>query len=124
VARQFADEEGNLRLGQGRWLQGGQIVPEHRGPGLTAAHRVVQPLVGSLLVSHAAGFQEELLQSPVRVGDDGGVARQRVDGGGQREGEFSHGPVEFRDRLGDVCRGKLRIQVGEPTLQVISVKVG
>ncbi|MFN9906834.1 MAG: hypothetical protein ACK56F_12055, partial [bacterium] len=44
VARQFADEEGDLRLVQGRRLQGGQIVPEHRGPGRTVAHRVIQPL--------------------------------------------------------------------------------
>ena len=86
--------------------------------------RQVQPLAGSLLVSHAIGFQEKLLQSPVRFGDGGGVARQRVDGGGQGEGELSHGLVEFCDRLGDVCRGKLRIQVGEPTLRGISVKVG
>ncbi|MFN9906739.1 MAG: hypothetical protein ACK56F_11555, partial [bacterium] len=28
VARQFADEEGDLRLVQGRRLQGGQIVPK------------------------------------------------------------------------------------------------
>jgi hypothetical protein len=95
VARQFADEEGDLRLDQGRWLQGGQIVPKHRGPGLTAAQRVVQPLAGSLLVSHAIGFQEELLQSPVRVGDGGGVARQRVDGGRQREGEFTTAQWNF-----------------------------
>ena len=31
--------------------------------------------------------------------------------------------VEFCDRLGDVCRGELRIQVSEPTLRGISVKV-
>ncbi|MFN9999521.1 MAG: hypothetical protein ACK559_00195, partial [bacterium] len=99
-------------------------VPKHRGPGLTAAQGVVQPLAGSLLVGHAVGFQEELLQSPVRVGDGGGVARQRADRGGQREGELSHGPVEFRDRLGDVCSGKLGIQIGEPTLRGIRVKFG
>ncbi len=85
VARQFADEEGDLRLVQGRRLQGGQVVPEHRGPGLTAAHRV-QPLVGSLLVGHAVGFQEEVLQLLVRVGDGGGVARQRADGRDERRG--------------------------------------
>ncbi len=124
VARQFADEEGDLRLVQGRRLQGGQIVPKHRGPGVTAAHRVVQPLVGSLLVSHAIGFQEELLHLLVRVGDGGGVARQRADGGGQREGKFGHGPVEFRFRQGDVCCGKLGIQIVEPTLRRIGVKIG
>ncbi len=91
VARQFADEEGDLRLVQGRRLQGGQVVPEHRGPGLTAAHWVVYPLVGSLLVSHAIGFQEEVLQLLVRVSDGGGVAG---------------------------------IQIVEPTLRRISVKIG
>ena len=75
-------------------------------------------------VSHAIGFQEELLQSPVRVGDGGGVVRQRLDGGGQGERELSHGPVEFCDRLGDVCRGELGIQVGEPRLRGIGVKIG
>ncbi|MFN9943184.1 MAG: hypothetical protein ACK56I_27315, partial [bacterium] len=102
VARQFAEEEGDLRILQRRRLQGGQIVSQHRGTGVTAAHRVIQPLVGSLLVSHAVGLQEELLQLPVRVGDGGGVARQRADRGGQGERELRHGPVEFRDRLGDV----------------------
>ncbi len=124
VARQFADEEGDLRILQGRRLQGGQIVPQHRGPGVAAAHRIIQPLVGSLLVSKAVRLQEELLQLLVRVGDGGGVSRQRVDGGGQREGELRHGPVEFRDRLGDVCRGKGGIQAVEPTLRGIGVKIG
>ncbi len=91
---------------------------------LTAAHRVVKPLAGSLFFSHAVGFEEELLQSPVRVGDGGGVLCQWLDGGGQGERELSYGPVEFRDRQGDVCRGELRIQVGEPALRGISVKVG
>jgi hypothetical protein len=49
VARQFAYEEGDMRLLQGRRLQGGQIVPQHRGPaGVTAAHRIIQPLVALL----------------------------------------------------------------------------
>jgi hypothetical protein len=101
VARQFADEEGDLLI-----LRGGQIVPQHRGPGVTATHRVIQPLVGSLLVSHAVGLQEEILQLLVRVGDGGGVVHKRADGRGQREGKLRHGPVEFCNRLGDVCRGK------------------
>ncbi|MFO0001452.1 MAG: hypothetical protein ACK559_09995, partial [bacterium] len=37
VARQLADEEGDLRLLQGLGPQGGQVVPKHRGPGLAAA---------------------------------------------------------------------------------------
>jgi hypothetical protein len=69
-------------------------------------------------------LQEELLQLLVRVGDGGGVARQRADGRGQREGKFRHGPVEFRDRLGDVCRGEGGIQTVEPTLRGIGVKIG
>jgi hypothetical protein len=31
--------------------------------------------------------------------------------------------VEFCDRLGDVCRGELRIQVGEPGQRGIGVKI-
>jgi hypothetical protein len=32
--------------------------------------------------------------------------------------------VEFRNRLGDVCRGKGGIQTVEPTLRGIGVKIG
>ncbi len=66
----------------------------------------------------------ELLQLAVRVGDGGGVVSQWLDGGVQGEGELSHGPVEFCDRLGDVCRGELGVQVGEPRLRGIGVKIG
>ncbi|MFN9951956.1 MAG: hypothetical protein ACK55I_02575, partial [bacterium] len=41
VARQLADEEGDLRVVQGLGPQGEEVVPEHRRPGLAAAHRVV-----------------------------------------------------------------------------------
>jgi hypothetical protein len=51
VARQLADEKGDLRLLQGLGPQGGQVVPEHRWPGLAAAHRIVEPLAGPLLFS-------------------------------------------------------------------------
>ncbi len=73
VARQFAKEKGGLRLLDCRRLQGRQIVPQHRGPGVAAAHRIIQPLAGPLLVTKAVGSQEELLQLLVRVGDGGGV---------------------------------------------------
>jgi hypothetical protein len=74
VARQFAEEEGNLLLLKCRRLQGGQVVPQKRGPGFAAAHGIIQPLAGPLLVTKAVGSQEELLQLLVRVGDGGGVA--------------------------------------------------
>jgi hypothetical protein len=69
-------------------------------------------------------LQEELLQLLVRVGDGGGVAHQRADDRGQGEGKLRHGPVEFRNRLGDVCRGKGGIQAVEPALRGIGVKIG
>jgi hypothetical protein len=124
VARQFAEEKGDLRLFKRRRLQGSQVVPQNRRPGVAAAHGVIKPLAGPLLVTKAVGSQEELLQLPVRVGDGGGVSRQRVDGGDQREGQLRHGPVEFRDRLGDVCRGKGGIEEVEPTMRRIGVKIG
>jgi hypothetical protein len=74
VAWQFAKEEGGLRLLNRRRLQDGQVVPQHRGPGFAAAHGIIQPLAGPLLVTKAVGLQEELLQVLVRVGDGGGVA--------------------------------------------------
>ncbi len=71
----------------------------------------------------SAGPQQgrKFLEQFLYLGREGG---EWVDGGSQREGKFSHSPVEFCDRLGDVCRGKLGIQVGEPTLRGISVKIG
>ncbi len=74
VARQFAEEEGDLRLLQRRRLQGGQVVPQDGRPGFAAAHDIIQPLAGSLLVTKAIGSLEELLQLLVRVGDGSGVA--------------------------------------------------
>ncbi len=74
VARQFAKEKGGLRLLNRRGLQGGQVVPQHKGPGVAAAHGIIQPLAGPRLVTKAVGSQEELLQLLVRVGDGGGVA--------------------------------------------------
>ncbi len=71
VARQFAEEEGDLRLLQRRRLQGGQVVPQDGRPGFAAAHGIIQPLAGPLLVTKAVGAQEELL---VHVSDGGGVA--------------------------------------------------
>jgi hypothetical protein len=91
----------------------------HRMEGL-----IIQPLAGSLFVTKALGSQEELLQLPVRVGDGGGVARQWADGGDQREGQLRHGPVEFCDRLGDVCRGEGGIKAIEPTMWGIGMNVG
>jgi hypothetical protein len=95
VAWQFAEEEGDLRLLQRRLLQGGQIVPPHRGPGVAAAHRIIQPLAGPLFVSKAVGSQEELLQLPVRVGDGGGVARQRADRGAREKGSLDMAQWNF-----------------------------
>ncbi len=124
VAGQFAEEEGDLRLFKRRRLQGGQVVPQNRGPGVAAAHGVIEPLAGPLLVTEGVGSQEELLQLPVRVGDGGGVPRQRADSGNQREGQLRHGPVEYCDRLGDVCCGKGGIEAVELTLRRIGVKIG
>jgi hypothetical protein len=74
VARQFAEEEGDLRLLQRPRLQGGQVVPQDGRPGFAAAHGIIQPLAGPLLVTKAVGSQEELLQLLVRVSDGSGVA--------------------------------------------------
>jgi hypothetical protein len=74
VARQFAEEEGNLRLLKRRRLQGGQVVPQNRGPGFADAHGLIKPLAGPLLVTKTVGSQEELFQLLVWVGDGGGVA--------------------------------------------------
>ncbi len=95
VARQLADEEGDLRVVQGLGPLGGQIVPKHRGPVLTAAHRVVKPLAGSLFFSHAVGFEEELLQSPLRIGDGGGVLCQGLDGGVREKGSLATAQWNF-----------------------------
>ena len=116
MARQLAEEEGDLRLFKHRRLQGGHVVPQNRGPSVATAHGVIKPLAGSLLIAEAVGSQEELLQLLVRVGDGGGVPQQQADGGDQREGQLRHGPVEFYDRLGDVCRGKGGIEAVEPAL--------
>ncbi len=121
VAQQFAEEKGDLRHFKRRWLQGGQVVPQNRGPGVAAAHGVIEPLVGPLLVTKAIGSQEELLQVFVRVGDGGGVPQQRADGGDQREGQLRHGTVEFCDGLSDVCRGEGGIEAVEPALRGIGV---
>jgi hypothetical protein len=86
VEWQFAKEKGDLRILQGPRLQGGQIVPQHRGPGVAAAHRIIQPIAGPLLVSKAVGLQEELLQLLVRVGNGGGVARSGGPWGSERKG--------------------------------------
>jgi hypothetical protein len=74
VARQFAKEDGSLRLFIRCQLQGGQVVPQHRGPGFAAAQGIIQPLAGPLLITKAVGSQEELLQLLERVGDGDGVA--------------------------------------------------
>jgi hypothetical protein len=74
VARHFAKEEGGLRLLNRCRLQGGQVVPQHRGPGFAAAQGIIQPLAGPLLITKAVGSQEELLQLLERVGDGDGVA--------------------------------------------------
>ena len=65
-------------------MQGGEVVSQDGGPGV-AAHGIIQPLVGHLLVTEAVGSQEELLQLLVRVTDGGGIPPQRADGGDQRE---------------------------------------
>jgi hypothetical protein len=103
VAQQFADEEDVLGIFHRCRLQGGEVVPQDGGPGV-AAHRIIQPLAGHLFGAEAVGLQEELLQLFVRVADGGGVPGQWVDGGNQRKRQFSQGPVEFCDRLGDVGR--------------------
>ena len=58
VARQFAEEEGDLRLLQHCRLQGGQVVPQDGRPVFAAAYRIIQPLAGSLFVTKAVGSQE------------------------------------------------------------------
>jgi hypothetical protein len=84
VARQFAEEKGSLCIHFRLRLQGGEVVPQDGGPGVSA-HGIIQPLVGHLLGAEAVGSQEELLQLLVRVADGGGIPRQRADGGDQRE---------------------------------------
>jgi hypothetical protein len=122
VARQLADEEDGLDLLHRRRLQGGEIVPQDGGPGV-AAHRVIQPLAGHLFGTEDVGTQEELLQLFVRVVDSGGVPGQRADGGDQRERQFSQGPVEFCDRLGDVGGGEHSVEAVEPCLWRIGIEV-
>ncbi len=100
VARQLAEEENGLGLLHRGRLQGGEVVPHDGGPGV-AAHRIIQPLASHLFGAEAVGTQEELLQLLVRVADGGGIPGQGADGGDQRKRQFSQGPVEFRDRLGD-----------------------
>ncbi len=73
VAQQFAQEEDDLRLFKRCRLQGSQVVPQNRGPGVAAAHGIIKPLAGPLLVTEAVGSQEELLQLLVQVCDGGGV---------------------------------------------------
>ncbi len=102
MARQFAEEKGGMCVLHRLRLQGGEVVPQNGGPGV-AAHGVIQPLVGHLLGAEAIGPQEELLQLLVRAADSGGILRQRVDGGDQRERQFSQGQVELCDRQGDVA---------------------
>ncbi len=104
MARQFAEEKGGLCILHRLGLQGSEVVPQDGGPG--AAHGIIQPLVGHLLGAEAVGPQEELLQLLVRVADGGGIPRQQTDGGDQQERQFSQGPVELCDRLGDVGRGE------------------
>ena len=106
VARQFAEEKGSLCILHRRRLQGGEVVPQDGGPGV-AAHRIIQPLVGHLLVTKAVGSQEELLQLLVRVGDGGGVPGQRADGGDQRKREFCQSPVELLERLRDLAAANI-----------------
>jgi hypothetical protein len=118
VARQFADEEGGFCILHRRWLQGGEVVPQDGGPGV-AAHWIIQPLAGHLFGAEAVGPQEELLQHFVRVADGGGVSGHRADGG-----QFSQGPVEFLDRLGDVGCDKNGVKTVEPCLGRIGVEVG
>ncbi len=52
MARQFADEEDGLCIVHRRWLQGGEVVPQDRGPGV-AAHRIIQPHAGHLFGAEA-----------------------------------------------------------------------
>ncbi len=95
VARQFAQVEGDLRLFKRCRLQGSQVVPQNRGPGVAAAHGIIKPLAGPLLVTEAAGSQEELLQLLVQVCNGSGIPRQRADGGDQREGHLRHAQWNF-----------------------------
>ncbi len=82
VARQFADEKGDLCILHRCRLQGGEVVPQDGGHGVNT-HRIIQPLAGHLFGAEAVGPQEELLQLFVRVADGGGVSGQRADGGDQ-----------------------------------------
>ncbi len=122
VARQFAEEKGGLCVLHRLWLQGGEVVPQDGGPGV-ATHGVIQPLVGHLLGAEAIGLQEELLQLLVWVADGGGVSGQRADGGDQQKWQFSQGPVELCNRMGDVGSGECRVETIEPRLQRIGVEI-
>ncbi len=113
VARQFAEEEDSLGLLHLGRLQGSEVVPHDGGPGV-AAHRIIQPLTSHLFGAEAVGKQEELLQLLVRVADGGGIPEQRADGGDQRKWQFSQGPVEFCDRLGDFGGGEHGVEAVEP----------
>ncbi len=84
VVRQFAEEKDGLRILHHHRLQGSEVVPQDGGPGV-AAHGIIQPFAGHLLVTKAVGSQEELFQLLVRVTDGGGVPRQQADSGDQRE---------------------------------------
>ncbi len=118
MARQFADEEDGLGLLHRCRLQGGEVVPQDGGPGVDA-HWVIQPLAGHLFGAEAVGTQLF-----VRVADGGGVPGQRADGCDQRKRQFSQGPVEFCDRLGDVGGGKHGVEAVELCLGRIGVEVG
>ncbi len=83
VARQFAEEKSGLRILHRRRLQDSEVVPQDGGPGV-AAHGIIQPFVGHLLVTKAVGSQE-FLQLLVRVANGCGVSRHWADGGDQRE---------------------------------------
>jgi hypothetical protein len=123
VVRQLAEEEDGLGLLHRGCLQGGEVVPQDGGPGVPT-HRVIQPLASHLFGGEAVGTQEELLQLLVRVADSGGVPGQRVGGGDQRKRQFSQGPVEFRDWLGDFGYGQHGVEAVEPCLGRIGGEVG
>jgi hypothetical protein len=82
VERQLAGEEDGLGLLHRGRLQGGEVVPQDKGPGV-AEHRLIQPLTSHLFGGEVIGTQEELLQLLVRVADGGGVPGQRADSGDQ-----------------------------------------
>jgi hypothetical protein len=77
VARQFAEEKGGLCILHRRRLQGGEVVPQDGGPGV-AAHGIIQPFVGNLLVTKAVG-----------------VPRQRADGAISENGNLDMAQWNF-----------------------------